>query len=174
MKTIRTNTFETNSSSTHSVTIGKKNKKVGGKELVEDGVLHPSRLSGYTNSVGESTFTVADTKDKKAAILIHWVESFFENGQYDTTGDETSWSKFEKETRTTVLEIVKELCGYTDIKITKSFSPDFTSSTENDGDPTEEFLRSDPPAFNEKMFRRFIEDNILDDEVEIVDSNCPY
>jgi hypothetical protein len=83
MKTIRTNTFETNSSSTHSVTIGKKNKKVGGKELVEDGVLHPSRLSGYTNSVGESTFTVALETDGR---ILH-----FQTNQLTLYKNET-WS----------------------------------------------------------------------------------
>ena len=62
---VRSGTFETNSSSTHSVSIrlkgsDEKNERL---PLVENDVLYPGRLSGYTLSLGESSATVCGTKD---------------------------------------------------------------------------------------------------------------
>jgi len=64
MKTIRTNTFETNSSSTHSVTIKTKgtSKDKVVDPLVKDNVLYPSRL-GYNSYVMKRYVTVKSVEE---------------------------------------------------------------------------------------------------------------
>ncbi len=87
MKTIRQNVFETNSSSTHSVTITRKSNpsvKADSKPLVDKQVLYPMRLSQFSTSFGyEGSNTSCDTYDKKAAIVAQWILSKFSDEELE-------------------------------------------------------------------------------------------
>jgi hypothetical protein len=164
MKTIRTNTFETNSSSTHSVTIqtkgsGKSNRN---KPLVDDqGRLVPKNLSSYTRSVGDATFTTCETKDQKAAIVINWLRSRIDD------------SDISEETVTKATEILVKKCGYTGVDEYNNY--DFYPSTEwgicGDDDYIEKI--EDELTITLTSFEKFIDDVILDDTKEIVDMDTP-
>jgi hypothetical protein len=163
MKTIRTNTFETNSSSTHSVTVGPKggNKDKTVKPLVENGILYPNRLKGYVNSPAyDCEFLVCDTTDKKAAIVLSWVCSAVEYGD----------AKFLEETLKQAADIIKELCGYSDIDI-ESINSDFYGSSECGENYSNRFV--DDESFNAEEFRSFVKSSVINDEIEIVDTTTP-
>jgi len=108
MKTIRTNCFETNSSSTHSFTIVSKSKlKNKQKEILplfdeNTNTLHIDRLCDQPcfakiETYSEDTWVLkATTVHEKAALFLHHVE-----GRYDSSLD------FEK-----VREIVRSTAGY--------------------------------------------------------------
>lgn len=87
MKTIRTNCFETNSSSTHSVTIISK-RDDDKKPLIKDGVLYPQNLrycSAYRSDSQGGYSLHASTVAEKAALLIHHILSY-ENYSDDSEG----------------------------------------------------------------------------------------
>lgn len=179
MKTIRTNTFETNSSSTHSLTIQKKSaKKSGTLPLVIDGVLHPENLSNYTNHFGDSSILSCDTPDMKAAILMNWVFSVYED-EYDDVVDEEEEGYLEKDVwLEKVVELVKEKMKYNDVFI------EWTTATWRE-DPTEKYLESDFSPYEEYCddpvgdwtdlanISKFIDDVVLNNEMEIIDSDTP-
>jgi hypothetical protein len=86
MKTIRTNCFETNSSSSHSITIDTTSRRetASSPALSENGILYPARIED--DAVRDVFFTKptqwsdsrewvfrAWTKDTKTALLIHYV-----------------------------------------------------------------------------------------------------
>ena len=79
MRTIRTKCFETNSSSTHSVTIESKSKKKhDDSDILMDNVLIPKNLrftSAYRED-GRDGYTLhAETRDQKAALFLHHIKS---------------------------------------------------------------------------------------------------
>lgn len=89
MKTIRTNCFETNSSSTHSITIlSKKNSETvsSTRPLEKDGVLYPANLR-WTNAYRDDNrdgYTLhASTVAEKTALLIHHIMSLRCYGEYE-------------------------------------------------------------------------------------------
>lgn len=88
MKTVRHNTFETNSSSTHSITILNK-KDFSQKSLLIDNVLHPENLkftpaySRNETGYGRSSTLTAETRDQKAALFINHMISFLRESHYD-------------------------------------------------------------------------------------------
>ena len=69
MRTCRRGVFETNSSSSHSVTIS----KLDDIELLSEGNLYPSFLDRYEISVGEGWTLYCDTFEKKLSLLCHWL-----------------------------------------------------------------------------------------------------
>lgn len=76
MKTIRQNTFETNSSSTHSITIINRSDFREEEGLYVDGVLYPSKIKiskeyGYG---GERQIYKASTIRQKMALLVQWMK----------------------------------------------------------------------------------------------------
>jgi len=160
MKTIRTNTFETNSSSTHSVTIqtkGRKNKKIL-EPLVENNILYPARLGAYENSAGESSFLCCDTKDMKAAVIAHWIDCRKEDDLSEVTGKKAE-------------DLLVSLCGYNGLDW-EGGSYQFYPTTEYDaGD--EDYYR-DLLEGETHTFERFVKNVVLDDTQEIVDSDSPY
>lgn len=84
MQTIRQNVFETNSSSTHSVTIRNRSAPVSkvARPLIEDGVLYPERLEDYVVGVdfgNDGCVLSCDDVAKKSAILVHWIYTYWEN-----------------------------------------------------------------------------------------------
>lgn len=156
MKTIRENTFETNSSSTHSVTIRSKTKKSKSrKPLVKNGELIPENLSDYTQSFGDSTGTVCDTKDMKAAIVVHWLK--------EAVNDAVSQETFDK-----AINILKEKGGYSDIKIPNYSS--FYSYNEYDDAGDSDYI-DDLGNGNLKSFEKFVDKVILNDDIEIDESD---
>lgn len=157
MKTIRTNTFETNSSSTHSVTIHRKGD-TGGKivrPLVVDGILYPDALKDYSLEVGEATTLVCDTKDKKAAIVCHWIE------------EEEDFSEVP---RKAMLELIKSLCGYSDI--VELEDSDYSPYSEYGDDVHVDFI-DDLKSDELKSFEEFIRGIVLNDDMEINDIDSP-
>jgi hypothetical protein len=137
MKTIRHNTFETNSSSTHSITIINKNDvvpdKTGYAQLVIDGVLHPGNLKNtfayvsLQNSNEEGWILTASSRDEKAALLLHHVKSYLSD----------EWDRsYSSEEVSRVLEFIRSYMTtlssqrYADVVL--DFSPDFGHYSEED------------------------------------------
>jgi hypothetical protein len=137
MKTIRHNTFETNSSSTHSITIINKNDAVPDKtryaQLVIDGVLHPSNLKhtfayvSLQNSYEEGWILTASSRDEKSALLLHHVKSYLSDG----------WGRsYSCEEASRVLEFIRSFMTtlssqrYADVVL--DFSPDFGHYSEEE------------------------------------------
>lgn len=104
MKTVRTNCFETNSSSTHSFTIISKRDLTAKKPILplfdsDTNTLHVDRLSQqpcFISMSGDSWVLNAESVHEKAALLIHHVE-----GRYEKIIPECL-----------VRERVQALCGY--------------------------------------------------------------
>ena len=71
MKTIRNNVFETNSSSTHSITIL---QQFFDKLVDENNILHPENLIYDYDQV-----VIATNKDKKAALFCHYFSHVVSN-----------------------------------------------------------------------------------------------
>ncbi len=159
MKTIRANCFETNSSSTHSVTISSKSKssKRATNPLVTDNVLDPSNLNDYEVGAGDNSFLNCDTVDKKAAIVVHWLTCQFKERE-DLTQEQ-----YDK-----ALNILAGAAGYTKIKPLKyyNFYPDGEYSGSGDEDYINEMGDDDF-----EPFKKFILDVVLNDDMEIVDSD---
>ena len=163
MKTIRKAVYETNSSSTHSITIENKGSGKYQKPLVDEtGRLVPRNLSSYTHCVGEATFTTCGTKDQKAAIVVDWL-----------TARLIDYDKTEKETYEKALGILVEKCGYTGIDRGDRDDYNFYPSTEyNNGDEAySSDLEGETPDF--ESFEKFIENVVLNDNKEIIDTNTP-
>lgn len=89
MVTIRNNVFETNSSSTHSISICGINQEQD--ILLEDGVLYPERLRVSDKDYDGNWVIIAQIMEHKLALVCHWVLSLsFEND------DESLLKKFEE------------------------------------------------------------------------------
>ena len=75
MITIRPNTFETNSSSTHSITITSKSTSVDKqpKPIREGETILLKNLTSHTKSLSNASETYCDTRDLKIAIFGHWI-----------------------------------------------------------------------------------------------------
>ena len=162
MKTIRNSLFESNSSSTHSVTISTKGsgKSNRNKPLVDNkGRLVPKNLSSYTHSVGDASFTTCETKDQKAAIVLNWL-----NCRVDD-------SDLSKETVIKATDILVKKCGYTGVDVYNNY--DFYPSTEWNSADEDYFsdLSEEEPSFT--SFEKFIDEVILDYTKEIVDMDTP-
>lgn len=111
---IRKNVFETNSSSTHSITIEKVDQF--DNSLLYNDVLYPEHLHSTCDNSYDSSWTlVARTKLEKLALIAHWVKHlWFEDSFYLNV----VFSKFE------------EIFG---IKVNWDFSPEFYSSDDYSG-----------------------------------------
>ena len=100
MKTIRNNVFETNSSSTHSITILQQTFNL----VDENNILHPENLKYDYNGV-----IIANTKNKKAALFCHYFADVISN----------------KDNLSEIFKILANDLGYHEININfkSSFSP---------------------------------------------------
>ena len=100
MKTIRNNVFETNSSSTHSITILQQTFNL----VDENNILHPENLKYDYNRV-----IIANTKNKKAALFCHYFADVISN----------------KDNLSEIFKILANDLGYHEININfkSSFSP---------------------------------------------------
>lgn len=166
-KQVRVNVFESNSSSTHSVTIRNKTAPKSPnptRELVKDNILYPEVLSDYTLSFGyDSSATCCDTKDKKAAIVCNWVyyivkyNSSFENDNKQETFLSQILQKFVK------------ACGYDGVDV-DSMSGSFYPHTEYG----EEYLpyevyEDDAGEFEDAVMK--LVKTVLDDDMIIEESD---
>lgn len=162
MKTVRQNVFETNSSSSHSITIYNKNdpKRKAGKlprPLEVDGVLYPDRLTDYRTSIsdiegaeytyGTCDTTTCDTKDKKASLFVQGLYSESEDGYLD----ETLYNE--------LLEILRKELGYSAIV----FDPSRSEYQPSYGE-TSVAIDEDEGTYNEETFKEVIE-QIKDDDI---------
>ena len=169
MKIKRISCFESNSSSTHSVTIETKGSGRGDKIkplIDEQGRLVPQNLSSRTKCVGEASFTLCGTKDEKAAITVDWLSCRLDEGELT------------EETVAKAVEILSKKCGYTGVdKNQKKYSYSFYPSTEycgaGDDDYLEDLKGEDEETSDFTSFEKFIDDVILDDTKEIVDMDTP-
>jgi hypothetical protein len=156
----RQNTFETNSSSTHSVTISTKSSKNQKYEpLVENGVLYPSRLDQRGQSFGDSSFLICGTPEEKTAIVTHWILAIYENGEIS------------EETKDKCLNYLGDKTGVR-IDVSDIRYPNYYPRGEYD-DPQ---LQLDDEMDEDECFHEM--DKIIkvinDDTLEITDSNTPY
>jgi hypothetical protein len=158
MKTIRINTFETNSSSTHSITIGNKSNGKSKKHLplVEEMVLYPKRVNQFRVYAGESSATVFDTVDKKAALAVYWLLA----DQFEKTDPEFQIA----------LEYLRNKIGYVSIDLEEgSYYEYYPCDDEGDQAP---FIVDG--VFDQKLFEEFVTDVVLNDEREITDEDQAY
>lgn len=167
---VRTGTFETNSSSTHSVSISLKGAyQKANRPLVENNILYPERLDDYTHGFGESSATVCSTKDEKAAIVCNWiyckVVNYFDKKQWD-------------EVMSLLTDYINQKLGSEAYdRIDQEFTESFYPSSEYgdsyldslDGEDFTEDQKSAVYAELDKLVKY-----ILDDKYEIVDSDTAY
>jgi hypothetical protein len=164
MQTIRQNVFETNSSSTHSVTvrtIGQKpNKDV--RPLVQDGVLYASHLKDYQNYLGYGdgghTLNCVGI-DMKTALVAHWIWSA-EDDEDITKEQSQSYQK-----------ILLDKLPYEEINFDglKNSWDAYTPTGEYDGADFD--LTGDTDDDFESLNRAI--GWILDDKIEIIDADIP-
>ena len=78
MKTIRKGVFETNSSSTHSISIEKIGASKGRdpKPLLENGILNIDNLSSYENNLDYRGYILnCETFETKLAVVASWINN---------------------------------------------------------------------------------------------------
>lgn len=183
MKTIRHNTFETNSSSTHSLTIRTTSPDVESDDgdLVMDNVLYPANLRKLedrrtnTNTYGsESTWClVANTTARKAALLVHQIWNFFTDEFYE------EWCK---DTRARIVEVIRQECSYADIVLPDTFYAYYDVDNHSDIDvpyefPMYDFLGralNDKPIVDMNGLRDYLHTHILNPDITIFDTQESY
>ena len=158
MKTIRRRVFETNSSSTHSITITGKSDRITSEvlPLVEDGVIYPERLSSREIDIlkdSDISFLVCRTKEEKTALLLNWLSSsedtFFEIEEIESFRDK-------------VAQDIAIYCGFVSAVLPKKW---YGYSCYDDGNnPVDEYT----------TLESFINEVVLDDSIKIIQSDIPY
>ena len=103
--TVRNGVFETNSSSTHSITIIQHLDNL----VDENNILHPENLTYDYNKVIK-----ANTKNRKAALFCHYFADVISN----------------KDNLSEIFKILSNDLGYNEINI--NFESSFSSYTEDD------------------------------------------
>lgn len=169
-KQIRSGVFESNSSSTHSVTIRNKRSPKDPKptrELVKDNILYPNVLTDYTMSFSyDSSSTCCDTKDKKAAIVCNWVNNateyaFYDDGKRDLNKRKTFVAE--------VLQKFVKACGYDGVDV-DNLSNNFYSSSEYGDDPLPNIEDGDEIEDFKNAVMALVE-IVLDDDMIIEESD---
>lgn len=156
MKTIRKHVFETNSSSTHSIiieTIGVEKEST--KPLEIDNVLYPERLSQYRVDIeySEGGHTlICDTKDKKAALICHWISCLF--WEKDSGDKIEQWYSYLSE------KLQYDRISFLSYRDSQYYSCDEDNCYLDDN-------------FTEEDLDKLIE-IILDDSRRIIDTNIPW
>lgn len=158
---VRQNCFETNSSSTHSVTIRNRCKAPDDvKPILEEGVLYPKRLNQFSHSIGsDGSSMVCNTRDMKAALLLSWIQNLFEE-DYD--------DELEGASREAYIDYTLETLGYSGVNFEDDKYGNFPNSEYEDNLS----FSGDWEEDKEQI------DNIIkyvnDDNVEIADEDIPY
>jgi hypothetical protein len=179
MKTIRHNTYETNSSSTHSITIVRGAEPVS---AIGGLVLYPAKIREHVQShtdrgaYGSSSThkLIATTLELKASLLVHQLTSFLDDGFNE------EWCKT---LLLKVYDVIKEECGYEEI-CTHKFHASYDlggrygTDTEYPSDfPPLDFLGrslSDKPTVDLDGLRHYIREYICNPTITIIDTSESY
>lgn len=158
MKTIRTNCFETNSSSTHSITIQAGPQNLETPPLSENGILYPARIDDdeirkllfkaptkWSDS-REWVFTAA-SRDTKAALLAQYAYSIL-----DSDDD------LNEELLAQVMCTIASYTGYDSIDFGKDFYCRYSISAYS-----EEIYDTDFETFLDTFARSFVTNKITVD-----------
>lgn len=162
MKTIRSNCFETNSSSTHSVTII-SSKSDPFAELVIDGVLHAGNLgktSAYRSSASDGYILYASSTDQKAALLLHHLKSV-EDYACDVDVDIEALTLFAQG----LLQTNHGYSGFAEFNYT------FQYSSEDGGTYMDDIINDEDPA---EALERHVKNVVLNPNKTIIDSDDSY
>lgn len=184
MKTIRTNCFETNSSSTHSVTIETAPglSIVDAISLSENGVLYPARINDSevqkafkeTSPDWKSRWWKfnACTKDTKTALLVHYVHSIL------------NYEELDQDLLAEVLNTIAVFAGYESIDLGTEFWSSYSIdrwSDESHGEEIEKLLetigyslRGNKVLVNLQALGLFIQKIVLDDTKILIDYSEEY
>lgn len=180
MKTVRHNTFETNSSSSHSITIVRTAEPsyigLANPALVDGGmVLYPSRLNEHVKHEGglySSTWKLnASVTDTKAALLVHQLTNFFDDNFHE------EWCA---DILPKVYDAIKDECGYTDICTDDFYANYYIGNAYGDETkypedfPPLDFLGrtlSDKPIIDLDRLRTYIREYITNQFITIVDTS---
>ena len=157
MKTIRENVFETNSSSTHSLTIRKIDKDTAPVPYVEDGIVNLDALEFNAGGGTRESRMTLSTKDQKATWLLSWFNrelTWFVKSLNEETVDE--WKNY----------ILNKL-GYTGIKgdVCGSWFDDIPSDIKEITNSYSMLGTSSKIPYDK--IDAFIKDVVLDDTMEI-------
>jgi len=167
MKTIRTSCFETNSSSTHSITITSKSAQTPGKPLEENGVLYPQNLrfvESYRSDGCDGHSLHASTVAEKTALMIHHLKSVSEYA--DVT------AKDAKDAVQYVIDSVTLTHGlFTKVDVSDMKYSSFSAYSE-DGDTYVDRLFEEDLSKDERYLAidKFIRDVVLNPDKIIIDS----
>lgn len=159
---IRQNCFETNSSSTHSVTIRNRSKVPDNhKPIFEDGVLFPKRLNQFSHDIGcDGSSLVCNTRDMKAAMLLSWIQNAFE---------EDYSSNLEDVSKDTYIDYVLETLGYSGV----NFEDDKWGHSPNGEYDDDNFTLQGEWEEDKETIDKII-GYVNDDNIEFADEDLPY
>lgn len=175
MKTIRTDCFETNSSSTHSVTIRSKSTHVKDpeKQLIIDGILYPGNLrysSAYRSDERDGYVLVASDPAEKASLVFHHLGSLANDGE-TTSGEEISKKEAKVLTDLLTLRLVEAgVCEGVDPASLKESSW-FSHWTEDSDLYLDEIIESDERS---EALDMFITHTILNNDMVMTDVESGY
>ena len=176
MQTIRTNCFETNSSSTHSITIqSKSNVMKDDMDVVIAGVLHPQNLrhsSAYRGvAYGDGHTLQARTRDQKAALLVCHIASI-DPYYFNPKSGAVTLMKL-------ACDLLVKYCGYVDV-ITKvdrnpfnAYSEDTTYIDEIMGDREGVDVEGDIADITARVEKHIL-DVVLNNDMIVFDEETPY
>ena len=178
MKTVRQHTFETNSSSTHSITIVNrtdvKSTNRNYLEVQKDGILIPANLKQSAAYVPIDTgydsgfILTASTRDQKAALLLHHAKSYMVE----------SWDRtFDDEESTKILQFIRDYLVqpqgiYLDVDL--DFSPDFDAYSETGKCYIIDILNNKNVDEIFSALAKHIDEVVLNDDMIVIASNEPY
>ena len=178
MKTVRLDTFETNSSSTHSVTIRNKSEVKERSPLIENGKLYPSRLHKYKVDIGDSegSSLVLDTPLMKSiwmsTVIHNYADTYYykENDNNDVT--EQSCKEIAKKYVSIIINALNNIVPVLDVAHDEY--DNFTCCDEYNGNNLSYILDDLFNLFDEKTFiKSIIEAIIFNDNVVIADEQIP-
>lgn len=152
---IRRNVFESNSSSTHTITISTKTERSAVEPLVDGfGRLLPASINSYEDNYSDACILFCDTRDKKFA----WVATILPALKDEGYINEELYNEF--------IQRIKDEGKYSDV----FYSDDFRGrawQTENDYDVS--FCHEDEEE-NREMFDKLIS-TCLNDNLVISDND---
>lgn len=158
--------FESNSSSTHSISITSKSKGSSEKKpIVVDGVIFPYVLDSYSVEIGYGGSSLrCETKDMKAAWLIQVID------------DLPDCDCATEEDRDKLIETVVEKCGYSSADFGNKTYRWGRSHTTEYGDSDLSFADTgDDGYFLENLNEviRVIDEVVLNDDIMVCDEDIP-
>lgn len=155
MKTIRKGVFETNSSSTHSISIEKIGPKNVDYGIIKNNILYPHRLPSYQFTVESDNrgyILECSNKDTKASLVCHWISAIF--WEDDSENKIIEWYNY-----------LKDKLGYNDIQIIYHRNHEYSNYSDENCYLEEDFTKEDIDKLIEV---------ILDDTMKIVSSVIPW